>query len=102
MRRIPSFLLAASVVAACGQQPTWVHAPVASSAVAGETCDAAGAQFAVGRPLDVQLERDARARSGAKVVRVVRPGQMITLEFNAQRLNIEVDGTGRVIRVRCG
>lgn len=102
MRRIPSFLLASAVVAACGQQPTWVRAPVASSAVAGGTCDAVGAWFAVGLLLDAQLENDARARSGAKVVRVVRPGQMITQEFSAERLNIEVDGTGRVIRVRCG
>jgi hypothetical protein len=102
MRRISSLLLAASVVAACGQQPTWVQAPVVSSPVAGGACDAAGAQFAVGRPLDAQLEHDARARSGAKVVRVVRPGQMVTMEFNTERLTIEVDGTGRVIRVRCG
>jgi hypothetical protein len=52
--------------------------------------------------LDAQLENDARARSGAKVVRVVRPGQMVTMEFNTERLTIEVDGSGRVIRVRCG
>jgi peptidase inhibitor I78 family protein len=102
MRRIPSVLLASAVVAACGHQPTRVQVPVASSTVAGGTCDAVAARFAVGLPLTAQLENDARARSGAKVVRVVRPGQMITLEFNAERLNIEVDGSGRVIRVRCG
>ena len=102
MRRISSLLLAASVVAACGQQPTWVRAPAPPSTVAGGACDAAGARFAVGRPLDAQLENDARARSGAKVVRVVRPGQMVTMEFNTERLTIEVDGSGRVIRVRCG
>ena len=102
MRRIASFLLAAATVAACAQQPAWLQAAAGSNAVVAAACDAAGAQFAVGRPLDAQLESDARARSGATVVRVVRPGQMVTQEFNTERLNIEVDGTGRVIRVRCG
>jgi peptidase inhibitor I78 family protein len=56
----------------------------------------------VGRPLTADLENEALARSGGGVVRVIRPGQMVTMEFNERRLNIEVDAAGRVIRVRCG
>ena len=44
----------------------------------------------------------ARVRSGAHMARILRPGQMITKEFNAQRLNLEVDGSGRIVAVRCG
>ncbi len=32
----------------------------------------------------------------------LRPGQIITKEFNAQRLNLEVDANGRIVAVRCG
>ena len=44
----------------------------------------------------------ARVRSGAQMARVLRPGQVITKEFNAQRLNLEVDANGRIVAVRCG
>ena len=44
----------------------------------------------------------ARVRSGAQMARVLRPGQIITKEFNAQRLNLEVDANGRIVAVRCG
>ncbi|HNM41681.1 MAG TPA: I78 family peptidase inhibitor, partial [Giesbergeria sp.] len=29
-------------------------------------------------------------------------GQMVTKEFDAQRLNLEVDANGRIVAVRCG
>lgn len=35
-------------------------------------------------------------------VRVIRPGQMITMDFRANRLNIELDEIGKVARVWCG
>lgn len=69
---------------------------------AGGACNAERARFAVGRPLNADLENEARLRAGAAWVRVIRPGQMVTMEYNEQRLNIEVDAAGRVIRVRCG
>ncbi|WP_369821735.1 I78 family peptidase inhibitor [Polaromonas sp. OV174] len=40
--------------------------------------------------------------AGAKTVRVLRPNQVMTLEFNTERLNLAVDQTGRVTRVNCG
>ncbi|MCM2251256.1 MAG: I78 family peptidase inhibitor [Ramlibacter sp.] len=69
---------------------------------AGGACNADRARFAAGQLLTADLEREARLRSGAATVRVIRPGQMVTLEYNEQRLNIEVDAAGRVTRVRCG
>lgn len=44
----------------------------------------------------------ARARSGAQMARILRPGQMVTKEFDAQRRNLEVDGSGRIVAARCG
>ncbi|RZJ13449.1 MAG: hypothetical protein EOO54_19995 [Haliea sp.] len=45
---------------------------------------------------------DARQRSGSYMARVLRPNQAVTMEFNAQRLNLDVDSAGVVTRVRCG
>ena len=70
--------------------------------VAQTRCNAAPAQFAIGRQADAALQTEARNRAGAKMVRVLRPDQVVTMEFNAERLNLSVDMTGRVNRVNCG
>jgi hypothetical protein len=40
--------------------------------------------------------------AGAQRFRWLRPGEVVTMEYDASRLNLEVDATGKVIRVRCG
>lgn len=65
-------------------------------------CNAQAAQFAVGQNNTASVMESARARSGAQMARVLRPGQVTTREFNAQRLNLEVDASGRIIAARCG
>ena len=68
----------------------------------GGACDAAPAQSFVGQNTTAKVMGAARVRSGALMVRVLRPGQMITKEFDAQRLNLEVNAAGRIVAVRCG
>ncbi|WP_119965541.1 I78 family peptidase inhibitor [Simplicispira lacusdiani] len=68
----------------------------------GGTCDAKPAQSAVGQNSTAKVVEAARVRSGAMIARILRPGQMITKEFDAQRLNLEVDANGRIVAVRCG
>lgn len=68
----------------------------------GFRCDAAPAQAFVGQIATASLAADAQQRSGARTVRWLRPGQMVTMEFLADRLNIEVDAENRVIAIRCG
>ncbi|HEY8358636.1 MAG TPA: I78 family peptidase inhibitor [Ramlibacter sp.] len=33
---------------------------------------------------------------------MLRPGMATTMEFNAERVNLEVDAANRVVKVRCG
>ncbi len=35
-------------------------------------------------------------------VRVIAPGQAVTMDYIATRLNIELDENGLVVRLRCG
>ncbi len=65
-------------------------------------CDNAAAQFAVGRAFGPELDRELRARSGASIVRVLSPGQAVTLEHNMQRVSLTLDGRGQVVRASCG
>jgi starvation-inducible outer membrane lipoprotein len=90
----------ALLISACGSTPTSGKAPEPAP-VAGR-CNAAPAQFDVGRNADAALENEARTRAGAKTVRVLKPNQVVTMEFNAERLSLSVDDAGRVTRVNCG
>ncbi|MCD2511379.1 I78 family peptidase inhibitor [Comamonas endophytica] len=67
-----------------------------------QICNAQPAQNLVGRTNTAQNLEQARQRSGAAMARVLHPGQMTTKEFNAERVNLEVDATGRILAVRCG
>lgn len=65
-------------------------------------CDAAGARWAEGeRARDPIIER-ARRDAGAERVRVVGPDQAVTMEFDSERLTVEVDRRDRIARVACG
>ena len=47
------------------------------------------------------LER-VRADSHAQVVRVLKPGQVVTMEFSAGRVDVRVDAGNVVLGVSCG
>lgn len=92
---------AAFLLAACASTPPPAQAPRPPAATASK-CDPAGGQFAVGAALDASLVERVRVRTGAYIARVLRPGQVVTMEFSDQRVNVEIDAGGKVLRVRCG
>ena len=73
-----------------------------TTGIAQARCRAAGAEAVLGRIVDDQVISDAIVGSGAMRSRVIRPGSNVTLELDPLRLNLEVDETGRVRRLRCG
>lgn len=82
-----------------GSQP----APLGrSDAPHGGTCNAEGVRGAVGKSASALLVEQSRVAAGARMARVLHPGQIITKEFDGERLNLEVDGKGVVLAVRCG
>ncbi|MGH8831146.1 MAG: I78 family peptidase inhibitor [Polaromonas sp.] len=87
------------MLSACVSAP---GTPAVEQAPSAGRCNAAPAQFAVGRNANAVLENEARTRAGARTVRVLRPNQVVTMEFNAERLNLTIDDSGRVTRVNCG
>lgn len=68
----------------------------------GGTCNAGPAQSAIGKSSTAKVVEAARVSAGALMVRILRPGQMVTKEFDPERLNLEVDAAGRIIAARCG
>lgn len=73
-----------------------------ADAPVGGACRAEGARAVVGKGASAQVVEQARVAAGARMARVLHPGQIVTKEFNGERLNLEVDAKGVVLAVRCG
>jgi hypothetical protein len=102
-RSLPALLGTCSlfcVLAACA-----VPAPADGASDPGTpvaACDATHVAWAVGQVADDALIERARVESGSTSVRVLRPGMVVTNDFNGARLNIRVDNERRVLSVSCG
>lgn len=65
-------------------------------------CDAAGTESLVGQPASAELAAEAQRKSRARTMRWLQPGQIVTMEYRADRLNIHLDANNRVTRIVCG
>lgn len=74
----------------------------ASGPVGDGRCDASGAQSAVGKQATLELLNQVRTQSGAMDARILSPNDMVTLEYRSERVNVNTDLSGKVIRVNCG
>ena len=72
-----------------------------ASAIQPMSCNLSRAEGFIGKRSDAVAE-DARAAAGAKSVRVIRPGQAVTQDYRTDRLNLETDDAGIVVRTHCG
>lgn len=69
----------------------------------GETmCDASKAESLIGRTATAELGAEALRLTGARGLRWIQPGQAVTMDYRPDRLNIELDGQNRVVKIRCG
>lgn len=73
-----------------------------SSMSGGKTCDAAALQSQIGQKATASVMEDLRTRSGSATARMLRPGQLVTMEYNATRLNLIVDDKDVMTAIRCG
>jgi hypothetical protein len=87
-------------LAACATPPPPQSGGPASNGQA--VCDAGAAQWAIGKPATTDTIERVRVDSHSRVVRVLHPGQIITMEFSAERVDIRVDGNNVILAVTCG
>lgn len=65
-------------------------------------CDAQSAAFVIGKKASPELLEQARVKAGAQNARILLPHDVMTLEYRADRLNLNADDNGVVTRVNCG
>jgi hypothetical protein len=77
-------------------------APDSPPAAVPSVCDADAASWAIGEDARPEVVERATSAAGARLARVIKPGEVVTMEFNAGRLMVDVDASGRILGLRCG
>ena len=65
-------------------------------------CEGAHLEALIGRRRNAATESLALHLSGAGIVRWIRPGQMVTMDYRPDRLDLSLDRNGRIVRATCG
>jgi hypothetical protein len=82
--------------AAPASEPAPAAPPPADTATA-DTCNMAQYSALVGKP-----STDPGVPPASATVRIIKPGDQVTMDFSATRLNIEVNSTGVITSMKCG
>ena len=91
--------LAALAAAGCtyGERPQ----AAAPSPPAGK-CVADGLAGLNGKTRSEAVAAEALRLSGAKALRWISPGMAVTMDFREDRLNLDLDAEGKIVRAHCG
>ncbi len=91
--RFAGLTVAIFVIAGCCSQ--------AQAAPSRGACNPAAAEALTGK--HKISDRRAKRLTGATIVRQIKPGQGVTMDYRPERVTIETDpGTRKIIRASCG
>ena len=93
-----STVIALAMMAACAPVPP----AEADSPEGGGKCDAAPVQSLLGQQRSETLGNDAKRRAGAARLRWIEKGAAVTMDYSETRLNIQLDGQNRIVKIYCG
>lgn len=88
------------LASACAAVPSEPAPPVHGET--GYVCDDSKAQRLVGQIAQTETGSEVLRLTGARLLRWMRPGDMVTMDFRQDRVSVELDSQNRVSRVRCG
>lgn len=65
-------------------------------------CNVENLQGVLGQNASAELIEQVQRQANAKTLRVLAPGDAATMDYNPQRLNIDIDESEVIIRLTCG
>lgn len=100
MRRLA--LAVTSLIAACSTvSPAEPEIPV-RGATPGFTCRNQGLDVFVGQVATPEVGAQLLRASGARVIRWVQPGMMVTMDYREDRLTVRLASSNRIVTANCG
>ncbi len=85
------------LLAGCSSQPSSQSA----AEISGD-CSVDNLQGMLGQDASAELIEQIQQQANAKTLRVLAPGDAATMDYNPQRLNIDIDESEVIIRLTCG
>ncbi|MGJ8514888.1 I78 family peptidase inhibitor [Carnimonas bestiolae] len=76
--------------------------PLAGDNVQSDKCDVSELKGYTGKPGNQQVFEEILQRSGASIQRVLSPQSITTMDYRAERVDIHVDGSGKITQLSCG
>ena len=103
MARNPRTLLAAAALLMATALPACAPMPPADPGPPqmGQ-CNAELARWAIGQAATSEVVERIRIDTRSSVARVIRPGQAVTMDFSAARVNVHVNERNAITGVTCG
>lgn len=95
-------LLAVAMLAGCSTPSTESAKDPVVTDTGHSRCDSEAAQFTIGKKASPELLEQARTRAGAQNARILKPDDMVTMEYRSDRLNLNTDDNLVITRVNCG
>ena len=96
-------LFAVAMLAGCSTTSTESTTdPVTTTDTGHSRCEAKAAEFTIGKKASPELLEQARIRAGAQNARILKPDDMVTLEYRSDRLNLNTDNNLVITRINCG
>ena len=92
---VPVIVLLLSIGACATIPPDGPPMPVAQ-------CNVDGARWVIGRDPSSDVVERARVDSGSATVRVIRPGDVVTMDVRGDRLNLNVNARNAIDGMKCG
>jgi len=86
-------------LAACS---TAAQEPAVVGSGSGYVCRQASYESFVGRVASSEVGAELLQASGARVIRWVQPGMMVTMDYREDRLTVRLDANNRITSVSCG
>ena len=95
MIRVTASLSLFALLSACSAAPSDPNA--ALPAAANDTCGAGMYGALIGKPID-----GPGVPGESRLNRLIRPGTQVTMDYIAQRMNIEANAAGVIQKINCG
>jgi hypothetical protein len=101
MRRILPASLAVLTLSACAQTipDARTGGPLPPQRL---QCSAEPARWAIGQAATAETIEKIRVDTGSQIARVLHPGDIITMEFSGNRVNVKVNERNAIIGISCG
>ncbi len=68
----------------------------------GFECDAKPVQYAIGKRVTTKLTKKLLAQSGSTIIRWLKPGGIMTMDYSASRINITTNSRKIITAITCG